>query len=91
MGVEPKIGVKTPKWMVKIMVPNLQNKWMILGGLPPYFWFNTPMFQGGYTKLETVWGHHGVATDLEFLIPHVFLVSKEAFTFEKPLLDSCDL
>ena len=22
MGVEPKIGGKTPKWMVKIMVPN---------------------------------------------------------------------
>ena len=31
MGVEPKIGGKNPKWMVKIMVPNPMNKWMIWG------------------------------------------------------------
>ena len=30
MGVEPKIGVKPPKWMVKIM-DNPMNKWMIWG------------------------------------------------------------
>ena len=37
MGVEPKIGGKTPKWMVNIiMVPNPMNKWMIWGY--HYFW-----------------------------------------------------
>ena len=35
MGVEPKIGGKTPKWMVKIM-ENPMNKWMIWGY--HYFW-----------------------------------------------------
>ena len=30
MGVEPKIGGKPPKWMVKIM-ENPMNKWMIWG------------------------------------------------------------
>ena len=33
MGVEPKIGVKPPKWMVKIM-ENPMNKWTIWGGTP---------------------------------------------------------
>ena len=39
MGVEPKIGMgpNPPKWMVKIMVPNPMNKWMIWGA-HPYFW-----------------------------------------------------
>ena len=32
--VFPKIGGKTPKWMVNIMVPNPMNKWMICGVLP---------------------------------------------------------
>ena len=38
MGVEPKIGgfETPPKWMVKIMVPNPMNKWMIWGY--HYFW-----------------------------------------------------
>ena len=27
----PKIGGKNPKWMVKIMVQNPMNKWMIWG------------------------------------------------------------
>ena len=36
--VFPKIR-GTPKWMVKIMLPNPMNKWMIWGY--PYFWFNT--------------------------------------------------
>ncbi len=36
LGVNPKIGVKTPKWMVKIM-ENPMNKWMIWGA-HPYFW-----------------------------------------------------
>ena len=35
MGVEPNIGGKPPKWMVKIM-ENPMNKWMIWGY--PYFW-----------------------------------------------------
>ena len=30
-------GVLPPKWMVKIMVPNPMNKWMIWGA-HPYFW-----------------------------------------------------
>ena len=30
----PKIGGKPPKWMVKIMVPNPMNKWMIWVFLP---------------------------------------------------------
>jgi len=30
MGVEPKIGEKNPKWMVKIM-ENPMTKWMIWG------------------------------------------------------------
>ena len=30
MGVNPKIGGKNPKWMVKIM-ENPMNKWMIWG------------------------------------------------------------
>ena len=32
-GVFPKIGggILPPKWMVKIMVPNPMNKWMIWG------------------------------------------------------------
>ena len=36
----PKIGGFPPKWMVKIMVPNPMNKWMIwidLGGFPSIF------------------------------------------------------
>ena len=33
MGVEPKIGGKPPKWMVKIM-ENPMNKWMIWGVFP---------------------------------------------------------
>ena len=43
MGVEPKIGGKHPKWMVKIM-ENPTNKWMIRGENPlflekhPYDW-----------------------------------------------------
>ena len=32
--VFPKIGGKPPKWMVKIMVPNPMNKWMIWGVFP---------------------------------------------------------
>ena len=41
MGVEPKIGgLKTPKWMVKIMVPN-PIKMDDLGG-PPLF-LETPI------------------------------------------------
>ena len=40
MGVEPKIGGKNPKWMVKIMVPNPMNKWMIWVVFP-YFWVDT--------------------------------------------------
>ena len=32
-----------PKWMVKIMVPNPMNKWMIWGGLPPLF-LETPIY-----------------------------------------------
>ena len=39
--VFPKIGVKPPKWMVKIMVPNPMNKWMIWGVKTPYFWVDT--------------------------------------------------
>ena len=34
MGVNPKIGGFPPKWMVKIMVPNPMNKWMIWGFTP---------------------------------------------------------
>ncbi len=30
-------GIWPPKWMVKIMVPNPMNKWMIWGA-HPYFW-----------------------------------------------------
>ena len=37
MGVNPKIGGKPPKWMVKIMVPNPMNKRMIWGENPPIF------------------------------------------------------
>ena len=33
----PKIGVFTPKWMVKIMVQNPMNKWDDLGGVFPLF------------------------------------------------------
>ena len=32
MGVSKNRGKTPPKWMVKIMVPNPMNKWMILGG-----------------------------------------------------------
>ncbi len=37
LGVSKNTG--TPKWMVKIMVPNPMNKWMIWGGFttPPLF------------------------------------------------------
>ena len=38
--VFPKIGGKPPKWMVKIMVPNPVNKWMIWG-FSHYFWVDT--------------------------------------------------
>ena len=33
----PKIGGRPTKWMVKIMVPNPMNKWMIWGVKPPIF------------------------------------------------------
>ena len=45
----PKIGVgPTPKWMVKVMVPNPMNKWMIWGYL--FFWKHpyTPYIVGNY-------------------------------------------
>ena len=49
MGVNPKIGGFYPqKWMVKIMVPNPMNKWMIWGGFPIIFG-NTPMEWEGST------------------------------------------
>ena len=35
----PKMWGKPPKWMVKIMVPNPMNKWMIWGGFA-----TTPIF-----------------------------------------------
>ena len=34
MDVEPKIGGKPPKWMLKIMVPNPIFEWMIWGVFP---------------------------------------------------------
>ncbi len=38
-------GNYPPKWMVKIVVPNPMNKWMIWGvNPPPYFWFNTQLY-----------------------------------------------
>ena len=33
---------KTPKWMVKIRVPNPMNKWMICGGFPIFL--ETPKY-----------------------------------------------
>ena len=48
MGVEPKIGgFYPPKWMVKIMVPNPMNKWMIWGNFQP-------LFLGGNTHMGTL-------------------------------------
>ena len=41
MGVEPKIGGKPPKWMVKIM-ENPMNKWMIWGETPLFL--ETPIY-----------------------------------------------
>ncbi len=41
MGVEPKIGGKPPKWMVKIR-ENPMNKWDDLGNKNPLF-LETPM------------------------------------------------
>ena len=43
MGVEPKIGGKPPKWMVKIM-ENPMNKWMISGAKNHPFWVQQPYF-----------------------------------------------
>ena len=43
MGVSKNSG--TPKWMVKIMVPNPMNKWMIWGGIfHPLFFGSTPIW-----------------------------------------------
>ena len=39
MGVSKNRGI--PKWMVKIMVPNPMNTWMIWGY--HYFWVDTHM------------------------------------------------
>ena len=44
LGVNPKIGGKPPKWMVKIM-ENPMNKWMLWGVLPPLFLGLTPTWQ----------------------------------------------
>ena len=41
MGVS-KSRVKTPKWMVIIMVPNPMNKWMIWGAKTPPIFGSTP-------------------------------------------------
>ena len=51
MGVEPKIGGKPPKWMVKIM----ENLIKIddLGEKKTYFWFNIHC-----GKLIMQWGFH---------------------------------
>ena len=47
MGVSKNSG--TPKWMVKIMVPNPMNKWMIWGEFStPYFLVQHPY--GPYSK-----------------------------------------
>ena len=43
MGVSKHKG--TPKWMVKIMVPNPMNKWMKIGG------FSIPLFLVGNTYI----------------------------------------
>ena len=42
MGVSKNNG--TPKWMVKIMVPNPMNKWMIWGVKVPLFFGSTSTF-----------------------------------------------
>ena len=46
MGVEPKIAGFPPKWMVKMMVPNPMNKWMIWVVFPHIFG-STPKIRVG--------------------------------------------
>ncbi len=61
--VFPKIGVKPPKWMVRIM-ENPMNKWMIWGAHPyfgkhPYIHNYIPMFNLLFLKTTTCsyWGN----------------------------------
>ena len=62
MGVEPNIGgfVYPPKWMVKIMVPNPMNKWMIWGyhyfRKHPYVACNIPLGCDKQSLLNTSLG-----------------------------------
>ena len=64
MGVNPKIWVLPPKWMVKIMVPNPMNKWMIWGETPLFLetskWrYIDPTLGGSASKkLNILVDHH---------------------------------
>ena len=40
----------TPKWMVKIMVPNPMNKWKVLGGFPIFL--ETPILALGECRAK---------------------------------------
>ena len=46
VGVSKNRGILPPKWMVKIMVPNPMNKWMIWGVV-----FQNPLFLVGSTPM----------------------------------------
>ena len=46
IGMFPKIVVNPPKWLVKIMVPDPMNKWMIWWVKTPYFWKHPWFFHG---------------------------------------------
>ena len=64
MGVSKNRGILPPKWLVKLMVPNPMNKWMIWGSLyNPYFWVDTHINSGtfqhrvnGYTPSSPSFG-----------------------------------
>ena len=55
LGVEPKIGGKPPKWMVKIM-ENPMNKWMIWGVFPIFLEGHPLLF---YTEIERLEPENG--------------------------------
>ena len=74
MGVEPKIGgFYTPKWMVKIMVPNPMNKMDDLFFFSPYFWFNAHMNSHWTTHVSHVFFWTNLSSnhplDLCFFLP----------------------
>ena len=85
MGVEPKIGGNTPKWMVKIMENPI--KLDDLGGKPTIFG-NTHMFlsQMKMISFERFWGVPKIANIFQVISIEPHQAPKKGLTWNVPVL-----